>query len=476
MTENPRRHCWECLRRCLVCDSTRPACNRCAATGYPCPGYGDVKPTRLVWLAPGKVKSRTRRRKEATTVSAKPNEPRDYRQPSDSDPQTSTPALFDPSDAILRIFLSRFGVYTDADALVHGAEYCNFHTLHAMLTRPEQSMVVFTKTYVLSSNSGTIQPYIAYRLPLFANRFRSQTTYAMECFLQQGASLNWRPHADGAIKLVQLRGGFASMATCKTLGPQLLILFFVAVIGNTTCPASDLSMTQAHLAALDVVQQLSRTAAVPFQMCPAPLFAEIIKINHLRHRAAKYASRGLVLPREMAQEALETLERVRAFSPDHWASTKPRSRPDWALIGHIYHAAVALYWASSLQSLSVLQAAAPPPPLCATAQARLLRGLLVRALACPHLRHFILWPLVVLGVQAAGEGGAAARDFVAAELPSLARSGGTRAPLTAKRVLERFWALGETRWDACFDRPYAFVMQIAADTSRIVSGGGGGCS
>lgn len=63
MDENPRRHCWECLRRRVVCDYTRPACNRCTKSGIQCPGYGDVKPARLRWLPPGKVISRQQKRK-----------------------------------------------------------------------------------------------------------------------------------------------------------------------------------------------------------------------------------------------------------------------------------------------------------------------------------------------------------------------------------------------------------------------------
>lgn len=57
----PRRHCWECMRRTLVCDFTRPQCNRCRASGVPCPGYGETKPAVVKWLEPGQVKSRTRR-------------------------------------------------------------------------------------------------------------------------------------------------------------------------------------------------------------------------------------------------------------------------------------------------------------------------------------------------------------------------------------------------------------------------------
>ena len=58
VTERRKRHCWECLRRCLVCDSTEPACKRCSASDTVCPGYSDAKPTRLRWLEPGRVKAR----------------------------------------------------------------------------------------------------------------------------------------------------------------------------------------------------------------------------------------------------------------------------------------------------------------------------------------------------------------------------------------------------------------------------------
>lgn len=61
--EQRKRHCWECLRRSLVCDFTQPECKRCIKSGTPCPGYGEKEPLRLNWLAPGKVKSRTRARK-----------------------------------------------------------------------------------------------------------------------------------------------------------------------------------------------------------------------------------------------------------------------------------------------------------------------------------------------------------------------------------------------------------------------------
>ena len=71
-TDPSRRYCWECQRRRLECDSTRPVCNKCRQAGVVCPGYEDKKP--LKWLAPGRVTSRNRKRKTTTAATAKKTE------------------------------------------------------------------------------------------------------------------------------------------------------------------------------------------------------------------------------------------------------------------------------------------------------------------------------------------------------------------------------------------------------------------
>lgn len=61
------KQCWECQRRSLVCDSLEPVCGKCAAAGVVCPGFDDKKP--LVWLPPGKVNVRPRKKKRAPNGS-----------------------------------------------------------------------------------------------------------------------------------------------------------------------------------------------------------------------------------------------------------------------------------------------------------------------------------------------------------------------------------------------------------------------
>lgn len=222
-------------------------------------------------------------------------------------------------------------------------------------------------------------------------------------------------------------------------------------------------MTNFHLDELDFILDQYGTGVFPFQMCPPSLFAEIIKINHLRMRAIKYEPNGI--EDNLSQAAYRILIRIQEFSPEQWAESKPLSKQDWVLLGDAYRSAMFLYCISSLQSLSIL-------PLnyslraCCAAQGQHLQELLSPALSSPRTNRFMLWPLVLLGVESVN-GGAAMRAFVGKQLSDLSYHLGSCVPLVAKGVLERFWASGETRWDACFDRPYAFSSQIAVDISQI---------
>lgn len=222
-------------------------------------------------------------------------------------------------------------------------------------------------------------------------------------------------------------------------------------------------MTTLHHKELDLILEQYGGGVFAFQMCPPPLFAEIIKINHFRARASKHEPTGA---EDLTQEAYGILSRIHSFSPEQWAESKPSSKEDWMLLGNVYQAAVALYCISSLQSLWVLPLAPSLRALCTT-HGQFLQVLLSEALSSPRLNRFLLWPLVVLGMEAVN-GGAAIRAFVRKQLPEMSRYIGTYVPLMARDVLERFWASGETRWDACFDRPYVFATQIGVDISRML--------
>jgi hypothetical protein len=221
-------------------------------------------------------------------------------------------------------------------------------------------------------------------------------------------------------------------------------------------------MTTLHLEEINFILEKVGDGLFAFQMCPKPLFAEIIKINHLRVRASKQKPAGL---ENLLEEAYGILSRVHTFSSEQWSESKPSSKEDWMTVGNVYQAAVAIYCILSLQSLSVLPLTPLLRAICTT-HGQLLQALLGEALSSPKIKRFLLWPLVVLGVEAVN-GGPVMRAFVREQLPEMSRHIGSYVPLTAKGVLEKFWASGKMCWDACFDRPYTLATQIAVDLSQL---------
>lgn len=126
-----KRHCWECMRRRLVCDSAPGACNKCKNRGVVCPGYDDKKP--LKWLTPGKVLSKPRRPKNAAAGDAAivtslvpkatsqkkiktKNKPRDESQLDKS----ATPAMYLEQTAVERYQMHR----SDVSDIVQAVAFC----------------------------------------------------------------------------------------------------------------------------------------------------------------------------------------------------------------------------------------------------------------------------------------------------------------------------------------------------------------
>lgn len=242
----------------------------------------------------------------------------------------------------------------------------------------------------------------------------------------------------------------------------------ISVISNTTCPVSDLIATDWHLAKSNLILEQYGSNVGIFQLCPPALFTTIIELSDLRMRATQQQEPLSFTGAEsnLADRGHDILNRIHNVSLDHWAQSKPSLKEDWILVGTIYQSSIALYCILSLQSLSVFPSTPELRALC-EAHGRTLCFHLIRGLASPKISRFLLWPLVVLGVEAV-HSDAEMRGYVVAQLQLLSRDVGTSVPIIAKNVLESFWKSGDTRWDACFDRAYAFTTQIAVDNSRIV--------
>ncbi|EFR04278.1 C6 zinc finger domain-containing protein [Nannizzia gypsea CBS 118893] len=492
MEENRKRHCWECLRRCLVCDFAQPSCKRCSASGTACPGYGDVKPSTLRWLEPGKVVSQTRRRRAACTAKD----------------ASKTRGLVVRTRAE-EMKIPRFEMKTASHAIVQAAEYYNSciypdlapiqglgHNPHIYRILPSHirasvalpdfislGVVCITLNHRIhrirnkSQCGDLVKTYHQYRGSVIRSLNETLNTESQRIAdvvvagiltllladAQQGDSPCWRWHIEAVRRIITLRGGIRAMANSKALRPLLLVFVCTVVMGNTTSPASDLAIASPYSDELDFVLKQAGPGISPFQMCPPLLLADIVKINRLRMKATK---REAGTSEALQQEAYRVLDSIDKFSPEQWGESMPLSKGDWKLLGTVYQVAALVYCISSLQSLSILPITPPLRVRCAS-HGRVLRILLETTLSSPQLKRFMMWPLIVLGVEAL-HGVATIRSFVKEQLLEMSRYTGSYAPLMAKSVLEKFWDSGATNWDSCFSRPYLFTAQLSVDMSEIL--------
>jgi hypothetical protein len=235
-------------------------------------------------------------------------------------------------------------------------------------------------------------------------------------------------------------------------------------MGDTTSPASNLGIASWQPDELDFILQFYGADKNPCRTCPASLFAEIIKLNDLRARTARRESGSDTS--DLTQEGYTILSHVYSFHLEQWVDSKPPPlRNEWLVLGDLHQAAVALYCIHSLQSLSLFPDSEELSTRCRMLGRR-LQFLLDQAIASPRMRLFVLWPLVVLGVEALN-GGEAMRTFVEESMLKMSHHIGSYAPMVADAVLRKFWGSGERRWDACFDQPYIFLAQTAVDVSAI---------
>ncbi|KAJ2893346.1 C6 zinc finger domain-containing protein [Zalerion maritima] len=475
----------------------------------------DIKPSRLRWLEPGRVTSRRQTRKgsrfgtiknEKNNMTAKHTDERNAKTHNLTVPPSMVRTEF--GDLVQAVQYFNTCIYQDLLPIQELGPNPHIYTISPaqiqmgafMPDHLRLSIICITLSHRINrtrnddpGSYALVETFFQYRGILIRSlrddigvEYKRTSDIVIAGIMtllladtQQGASQNWRCHIDGLRKLIILRGGIRITSKSKSLEPLLLCFVLVTVIGNTTSPASDLCMAESHLEELDFILEKYGGGLFSFQMCPPQLFGEIVKINYLRMRAAAAAAAAAAestnaepcaaskSTKDLSQEVHEILNRIRCFSSAQWASSKPSAKEDWVLLGKIYQVAVAIYCISSLQSLLVLPPTSSFLRTCRCTYAHTLQTLIDEALLSPRIKRAVLWPLVMLGMEAANTV-PEMRSFVAKTLPEMSRSMGTCVPLTAKGVLERFWASGGARWDACFERPYTFVTQIAVDISRIL--------
>lgn len=229
-------------------------------------------------------------------------------------------------------------------------------------------------------------------------------------------------------------------------------------MANTTSdPSSQLTLTS-QPSLVDIISEYYGDGLFSVLICPPALFLEIIRINDLRAQTSR--SEGPTMPPSLQASANELVQRVLEFVPQDWANTQTSNYGEggaelWLLLGRVYQSAITLYALASLQSLSVL---GPSPDHEATLlkHRESLVSCLHEALRAPQIRMWMMWPLVVVGLEAGRCEDV--RRFVRSELGEMSKALGTPLPMVARNAMDMFWARGGTGWGACFDSRIAFLM------------------
>ncbi|KAK8110628.1 uncharacterized protein PG998_007085 [Apiospora kogelbergensis] len=143
--------------------------------------------------------------------------------------------------------------------------------------------------------------------------------------MQQSAYTDWRPHLDGARRIIQLRGGLKAIITANPYFKPLLALFVaIDVMAATTTPsthpqaANATSMALHHWEADPAIFQFNLAISCP---CPEELFQALILINYLRYTTIRPE-----LTAKRQKGTCMVLGKLKAFSVTAWASRMKKFR------------------------------------------------------------------------------------------------------------------------------------------------------
>lgn len=241
-------------------------------------------------------------------------------------------------------------------------------------------------------------------------------------------------------------------------------------MSTTTTPHPPLSTTHSHLLLLDLLPILHGNGLHTAFPCPSPLFALIIRINHLRAQSLQTA------PNDRHTCALSLLHQIQSCGAtlETWAlaaaiETDSNDFGGWYGVARVFQCAVMIYCVSSL-----LYDATPPPPDTAPPDSSSVREtfladtrktllhLLGEMKTRPQLRKMLLWPVFVAGIGAQRE---AERVFVDEELGWISSAAGTAGGLVARGFLrEKVWRMGRNPgkggWDGVFEGGGGWLFAI----------------
>ncbi|KAH6644252.1 fungal-specific transcription factor domain-containing protein [Boeremia exigua] len=318
---------------------------------------------------------------------------------------------------------------------------------------------------VVASNRSKVYKYRGLAIRALSENVAKETTRSsdltissilmfMSMEVQNSSSGDWRSHAHGMKRLIDMRGGFGPLILeAPYLTSALVIFVIIVTFSNSLGPAANqINITEPLEQHIKEVEQVY-SLIFPYVLCPPTLFVEVIRINHLRQEVT---ASPFETPVQHSLDAHDILARIEAFVPEDWAQPGEHN-DDWQLIGSIYQATIALFCTMSLEGIGALPSSLEMSTMRTIHATRLLADLKTASHSL-HLVKFSLFPLAVLGVEAGYHDRQSTRVWIERRLEEHSVLLGTSSPLKAQAVLRRYWARGEPGWDECFDSPYVFIL------------------
>ncbi|KAH0440680.1 hypothetical protein CcaCcLH18_02350 [Colletotrichum camelliae] len=463
-----------------------------SVAGIVCPGYDDKKP--LTWLAPGKVTCRTRRKKSNANPSklptAKPKTPkRGLPKPTNEtkiEPGTDIfngiecifhaplrtdvcdvydavqyyNAVFYPHtsaghrDGIANVFVDAIPIQIVRflpTAIAHNMVSIVFQHRMCVQTqwKPDCPSVKHAEARLHHHRGLAIRALnedIANEKTQSSDVVLTGVILLLQSEIQSCISPNWRYHVNGLLAMLACRGGALGwMREVPVLKGILLSFLITATFANTTSPSHDHVKIASHEGLLMLTDELYPLGLHPNMPCPMALFKDIIRINHVRDDV----SNGF-MSKDMARPIADIIvKNIEAFDARTWEGFYAQHEHN-ELIGLMFQSAVAVFCLSALKSVSVL-----PSSSRLRAHSDRLYSLLEEGKKYPVLQKSVQWPLIVAGVEAGAR--VDKRGLVGELFLEQSKDVGTPLPMHAKGVIRSFWDGDLTNWDACFDKPYAFV-------------------
>ncbi|KAH6884496.1 fungal-specific transcription factor domain-containing protein [Thelonectria olida] len=485
--------CWECLKKRLACDFTRPACRKCRLRNTECPGYGK-KP--LKWLEPGQTRSKGRRAKNESNIirlclkdtsetSTVVEAIKYYNNHICPDLEVVGPAGISESP-----FFVQFASASDLPASIRQT-MVSIALAHRILQfEPGFESDRATLSTRLQIHRGGAIKELAREVKA-CSEANIATLAAVLTFLfaeiQQCLSPNWRLHCNAAHAIMDTMGGMPMLILSQPFLRHLLRYFvLIEVLGSTTSPNVEPDKARRQLEIISLLPHLygdGLSTVLPWLGGPPPeLVQHLILINYWRSRTAESIS----CQNPQRYSPLELLDRVVSFSVEDWVSgihrkqhtgdvkmdseRLPLGLGGWEKLPYIFQSSVVLYCISSLFDSDSTPCTLPDTAnervghigigaLRRTHRDALLRDL--KDLASPsqaQLRKAVLWPLVMAGIEVDATD-TASKVFILSELSWMSKTLGTASPLIAKEYLEKLWASsGAKCWNDLFDRCYVFAM------------------